>query len=164
MRRGLAWIKVNEVAKGRDGLQSPIVKNLHDAAIAAIVERTGAQDGDIIFFAADRAKVVNDSLGALRLKIGHSEFGTEKGLSEQAWRPLWVIDFPMFEYDEENSRWVAAHHPFTSPKDEHVDYLEGRSGPLPREGVRHGAQRLGRSAAGRCGSTVKRCRARYSAR
>jgi aspartyl-tRNA synthetase len=126
--KGLAWVKVNEVAKGRDGLQSPIVKNLHDAAIAAIIERTGAQDGDIIFFAADRAKVVNDSLGALRLKIGHSEFGTEKGLFEQAWRPLWVIDFPMFEYDEDNSRWVAAHHPFTSPKDEHVDYLEADPG------------------------------------
>jgi aspartyl-tRNA synthetase len=126
--KGLAWVKVNEVAKGRDGLQSPIVKNLHDAAIAAIIERTGAQDGDIIFFAADRAKVVNDSLGALRLKIGHSEFGTEKGLTEQAWRPLWVIDFPMFEYDEDNSRWVAAHHPFTSPKDEHVDYLEADPG------------------------------------
>ncbi|CAM2140788.1 aspartate--tRNA ligase [Pararobbsia alpina] len=126
--KGLAWIKVNEVAKGRDGLQSPIVKNLHDAAIAAILERTAAQDGDIIFFAADRAKVVNDSLGALRLKVGHSEFGVEKGLSEQAWRPLWVIDFPMFEYDEENTRWVAAHHPFTSPKDEHVDYLEADPG------------------------------------
>jgi aspartyl-tRNA synthetase len=126
--KGLAWVKVNEVAKGRDGLQSPIIKNLHDAAIAAIIERTGAQDGDIIFFAADRAKVVNDSLGALRLKIGHSEFGTEKGLTEQAWRPLWVIDFPMFEYDEDNSRWVAAHHPFTSPKDEHVDYLEADPG------------------------------------
>jgi aspartyl-tRNA synthetase len=126
--KGLAWIKVNEVAKGRDGLQSPIVKNLHDAAIAAIIERTGAQDGDLIFFAADRAKVVNDSLGALRLKIGHSEFGQEKGLMEQAWRPLWVIDFPMFEYDEDNSRWVAAHHPFTSPKDEHVAYLEADPG------------------------------------
>ena len=126
--KGLAWIKVNEVAKGRDGLQSPIVKNLHDAAVATIIERTGAQDGDIIFFAADRAKVVNDSLGALRLKIGHSEFGVEKGLFEQAWRPLWVIDFPMFEHDEENNRWVAAHHPFTSPKDEHVDYLEADPG------------------------------------
>ncbi len=126
--KGLAWIKVNEVAKGRDGLQSPIVKNLHDAAVETIIERTGAQDGDIIFFAADRAKVVNDSLGALRLKIGHSEFGVEKGLFEQAWRPLWVIDFPMFEHDEENNRWVAAHHPFTSPKDEHVDYLEADPG------------------------------------
>jgi aspartyl-tRNA synthetase len=122
--KGLAWIKVNEAAKGRDGLQSPIVKNLHDAAIAAILERTGAQDGDIIFFAADRAKVVNDSLGALRLKIGHSEFGRANGLVEQGWKPLWVVDFPMFEYDEEEARYVAAHHPFTSPKDEHLEYLE----------------------------------------
>lgn len=122
--KGLAWIKVNERAKGRDGLQSPIVKNLHDASIAAILERTGAQDGDIIFFAADRAKVVNDSLGALRLKIGHSEFGKANGLVEAGWKPLWVIDFPMFEYDDEEARYVAAHHPFTSPKDEHLEYLE----------------------------------------
>jgi aspartyl-tRNA synthetase len=122
--KGLAYIKVNDKAKGRDGLQSPIVKNLHDAALAAIVDRTGAQDGDVIFFGADRAKVVADSMGALRLKIGHSEFGKAHGLSEPGWRPLWVIDFPMFEYDEEESRYVAAHHPFTSPKDEHIDYLE----------------------------------------
>ncbi|KGS79139.1 aspartate--tRNA ligase [Burkholderia pseudomallei MSHR7500] len=122
--KGLAWIKVNERAKGRDGLQSPIVKNLHDASIVAILERTGAQDGDIIFFAADRAKVVNDSLGALRLKIGHSEFGKANGLVEAGWKPLWVVDFPMFEYDDEEARYVAAHHPFTSPKDEHLEYLE----------------------------------------
>ncbi|KVD88063.1 aspartate--tRNA ligase [Burkholderia sp. ABCPW 14] len=122
--KGLAWIKVNERAKGRDGLQSPIVKNLHDASIAAILERTGAEDGDIIFFAADRAKVVNDSLGALRLKIGHSEFGKANGLVESGWKPLWVVDFPMFEYDDEDARYVAAHHPFTSPKDEHLEYLE----------------------------------------
>ncbi len=122
--KGLACIKVNERAKGRDGLQSPIVKNLHDASIAAILERTGAQDGDIIFFAADRAKVVNDSLGALRLKIGPSEFGKANGLVEAGWKPLWVVDFPMFEYDDEEARYVAAHHPFTSPKDEHLEYLE----------------------------------------
>ncbi|AZQ52251.1 aspartate--tRNA ligase [Burkholderia cenocepacia] len=122
--KGLAWIKVNEKAKGRDGLQSPIVKNLHDASIAAILERTGAEDGDIIFFAADRAKVVNDSLGALRLKIGHSEFGKTNGLVQAGWKPLWVVDFPMFEYDDEDARYVAAHHPFTSPKDEHLEYLE----------------------------------------
>ncbi|AOJ39030.1 MULTISPECIES: aspartate--tRNA ligase [Burkholderia] len=122
--KGLAWIKVNEKAKGRDGLQSPIVKNLHDASIAAILERTGAEDGDIIFFAADRAKVVNDSLGALRLKIGHSEFGKASGLVQAGWKPLWVVDFPMFEYDDEDARYVAAHHPFTSPKDEHLEYLE----------------------------------------
>ena len=87
--------------------------------------------------------MVNDSLGALRLKIGHSEFGKANGLLESGWKPLWVIDFPMFEYDEEDNRYVAAHHPFTSPKDEHLEYLGNRSGPLSREGVRHGAERLG---------------------
>ena len=122
--KGLAYIKVNEVAKGRDGLQSPIVKNLHDAALAELVKRTGAQDGDIIFFGADREKVVNDAIGALRVKIGHSEFGKKAGLFTGGWRPLWVVDFPMFEYDEEDDRYVAAHHPFTSPKDGHEDFLE----------------------------------------
>ena len=121
--KGLAWIKVNEVAKGRDGLQSPIVKNLHDAAIAEMLVRTGARDGDLIFFGADRAKVVNDSIGALRVKIGHSEFGRASGLFDDTWRPLWVVDFPMFEYDEQDDRYVAAHHPFTSPKDGHEDLL-----------------------------------------
>jgi aspartyl-tRNA synthetase len=122
--KGLAWIKVNEVAKGRDGLQSPIVKNLHDDAIKAILERTGAQDGDLIFFGADKAKVVNDAIGALRVKIGHSEFGKAHGLAKGEWEILWVIDFPMFEYDEDGDRYVAAHHPFTSPKDGHEDWLE----------------------------------------
>jgi aspartyl-tRNA synthetase len=121
--KGLAYIKVNEAAKGRDGLQSPIVKNLHDAALAAVLQRTGAADGDVIFFGADRAKVVYDSLGALRTKIGHSEFGRARGLSAEGWKPMWVIDFPMFEYDEEDNRYVAAHHPFTSPKEGHEDYL-----------------------------------------
>jgi aspartyl-tRNA synthetase len=122
--KGLAWIKVNDVAEGRNGLQSPIVKNLHDAAIAAILEKTGAQNGDILFFGADKAKVVNDAIGALRVKIGHSDWAKEKGLFINEWRPLWVVDFPMFEYDEENARWVACHHPFTMPKDEHLKYLE----------------------------------------
>jgi aspartyl-tRNA synthetase len=122
--KGLAWIKVNEVAKGRDGLQSPIVKNLHDAALAEMIKRTGAQDGDLIFFGADRAKVVNDAIGALRVKIGHSDFGRANGLFENVWKPLWVVDFPMFEYDEEADRYVAAHHPFTSPKDGHEDLLD----------------------------------------
>ncbi|CAM3363681.1 aspartate--tRNA ligase [Bordetella sputigena] len=122
--KGLAWIKVNEAAKGRDGLQSPIVKNIHDAALAELIKRTGAQDGDIIFFGADKEKVVNDSIGALRVKIGHSEFGKTSGLFTPGWRPLWVIDFPMFEYDEEEGRYTAAHHPFTSPKDGHEDFLE----------------------------------------
>ncbi|MEZ5607527.1 MAG: aspartate--tRNA ligase [Burkholderiaceae bacterium] len=122
--RGLAWIKVNEVAKGRDGLQSPIVKNIHDAALAEILKRSGAQDGDILFFGADKLKVVNDAIGALRLKVGHSEFGKKSGLFEDRWAPLWVVDFPMFEHDEEDDRWVAVHHPFTSPKDGHEDLME----------------------------------------
>ncbi len=122
--KGLAWIKVNEVAKGRDGLQSPIVKNLHDAAIAKILERTGAKDGDLIFFGADKEKVVNDAIGALRLKVGHSDFGKKAGLFEDRWAPLWVVDFPMFEYDDESERWNAVHHPFTAPKDGHEDYMD----------------------------------------
>ncbi|NLY64475.1 MAG: aspartate--tRNA ligase [Alcaligenaceae bacterium] len=122
--KGLAWIKVNEVAKGRDGLQSPIVKNIHDAALAEIIKRSGAQDGDILFFGADKAKVVNDAIGALRVKLGHSDFAKEHGLFEKTWKPLWVVDFPMFEFDEEEGRYTAAHHPFTSPKDGHEDYLE----------------------------------------
>ena len=122
--KGLAWIKVNDAGKGRDGLQSPIVKNLHDAAIAEIIARTGARNGDLIFFGADKAKVVNDALGALRVKIGHSEFGRSHGLFEDRWAPLWVVDFPMFEYDEENKRWSAVHHPFTAPKDGHEELMK----------------------------------------
>ncbi len=121
--KGLAYIKVNERAKGREGLQSPIVKNIHDAALAAVLERSGAQDGDLIFFGADKAKVVNDAIGALRLKIGLSEFGKKNGLFEKGWRPLWVVDFPMFEYDEEAQRFTATHHPFTAPKDGHEDWM-----------------------------------------
>ena len=122
--KGLAWIKVNDASKGRDGLQSPIVKNLHDEAIAEILKRCGAQNGDIIFFGADKAKVVNDSIGALRLKVGHSEFGKKTGLFTKGWKPLWVVDFPMFEHDEENNRWSAVHHPFTAPKDGHEDWMD----------------------------------------
>ncbi|NCT83645.1 MAG: aspartate--tRNA ligase [Comamonadaceae bacterium] len=121
--KGLAWIKVNEVAKGREGLQSPIVKNLHDEAVAEVLKRTGAQDGDLIFFGADKAKIVNDAIGALRLKVGHSEFGKANGLFEDKWAPLWVVDFPMFEHDEESNRWAAVHHPFTAPKDGHEDLM-----------------------------------------
>ncbi len=121
--KGLAWIKVNDVAKGREGLQSPIVKNLNDAALREVITRTGAGNGDVIFFGADHAKVVNDALGALRLKIGHSEFGRSHGLFEDRWAPLWVVDFPMFEYDAEAQRWNAVHHPFTSPKDGHEDRM-----------------------------------------
>ncbi len=109
--KGLAYVKVNEHSKGRDGLQSPIVKFLSDAAVAGILERTAARDNDLIFFGAGAAKVVNDSLGALRLRIGQDLKRLELG-----WRPLWVTDFPMFEWDAGEKRWVAMHHPFTSPK------------------------------------------------
>jgi len=110
--KGLAYVKVNDLAKGRDGLQSPILKFLSDAAIAGIVERTAVADGDLIFFGADSAKVVSDALGALRLKVGQ-----DLGLVAPGWRPLWVVDFPMFEWDADAQRWVAMHHPFTSPLD-----------------------------------------------
>ncbi len=128
--KGLAYIKVNELAKGPGdkslrwpGLQSPIVKNLNDKALTAILERTGAQDGDLIFFGADREKIVNDAIGALRIRIGHSEFGKTNGLFEKAWRPMWVVDFPMFEFDEESQRYTAVHHPFTAPKEGHEDWM-----------------------------------------
>ena len=118
--KGLAYIKVNDITKlNEEGLQSPIVKNIHVNALQAIIERTGAQNGDIIFFGADKAKIVNEALGALRTKVGH-EKGHVDGLQ---WAPLWVVDFPMFEHDEEADRWVALHHPFTSPKDGHEDLL-----------------------------------------
>jgi len=118
--KGLAYIKVNDASQPNEtGLQSPIVKNLHEAALKGVLERTGAQSGDLIFFGADKTKVVNDALGALRVKLGH-----EKGyVNGKAWEPLWVVDFPMFEYDEEDKRWTACHHPFTSPKDGHEEYL-----------------------------------------
>ncbi|NLZ11181.1 aspartate--tRNA ligase [Neopusillimonas aromaticivorans] len=122
--KGLAYIKVNDAANIPEGLQSPIVKNIHNQALTQLIERTGAQSGDLIFFGADKAKVVNDAIGALRVKIGHSEFGKSKGLFEAGWKPLWVVDFPMFEYDPEEGRYFAAHHPFTSPKDGHEELLE----------------------------------------
>ena len=122
--KGLAWIKVNDAGKGRDGLQSPVVKNLHDAAIAEIIARTGCRNGDLIFFGADKAKIVNDALGALRVKIGHSDFGREHGLFNDVWAPLWVVDFPMFEYDDDSKRWNAVHHPFTAPKDGHDELMK----------------------------------------
>ena len=126
--KGLAWIKVNDANKGREGLQSPVVKNLHDAALAEIIKRTEAKDGDLLFFGADKAKVVNDAIGALRVKVGHSDFGKARNLAQGAWEPLWVVDFPMFEYDEGAQRWSAVHHPFTSPKDGHEDLLETNPG------------------------------------
>jgi aspartyl-tRNA synthetase len=123
--KGLAYIKVNDISQLNEaGLQSPIVKNLHEVALKKIIESTGAQNGDIIFFGADKEKIVNDALGALRSKIGH-----EKGYTNgKAWMPLWVVDFPMFEYDDENKRWNACHHPFTAPKDEHLSMLESDPG------------------------------------
>jgi aspartyl-tRNA synthetase len=122
--KGLAWIKVNDVAKGRDGLQSPIVKNLNDGALQQMLARTGARNGDLIFFGADKSKVVNDALGALRVKIGHSDFGRSHGLFNDVWAPLWVVDFPMFEFDEDAKRWNAVHHPFTAPKDGHDELMK----------------------------------------
>jgi aspartyl-tRNA synthetase len=117
--KGLAYIRVNDPSKlNEEGLQSPIVKFLSPEILGRILERTGAKAGDILFFGADRRKVVNDALGALRNKVGH-----DKGHSEPGWRPVWVLDFPAYEYDEENQRWAAAHHPFTSPKDEHVEFM-----------------------------------------
>ena len=121
--KGLAYIKVNDLGKGKEGLQSPILKFLMDEAITAILERTGAQNGDLIFFGADKARIVNESLGALRVKLGH-----DRGLLNQAWAPLWVVDFPMFEWDEGDKRWVSLHHPFTSPKESDLDNLENDPG------------------------------------
>jgi aspartyl-tRNA synthetase len=121
--KGLAYVKVNARSKGAEGLQSPLLKFLSPEVIAEILERTGAQDGDLVFFGADKAKVVNDSLGALRLKVGQ-----DRGLVEPGWRPLWVLEFPMFEWDEQQGRWGAMHHPFTSPADGHEDLLEADPG------------------------------------
>jgi len=117
--KGLAYIKVNDPARGREGLQSPILKFLPDEVVGAIMERTGAQAGDLVFFGADKARIVNESLGALRVKLGH-----DRGLVARGWRPLWVVDFPMFEWDEKENRWVSLHHPFTSPKEDHLHLLQ----------------------------------------
>ncbi len=127
--KGLAYLKVNDRSRLPDGLQSPIVKFLPTEVLARVLERTAAEDGDVIFFGADRASVVNDSLGALRTRIGH-----EKGCATGGWRPLWVVDFPMFEWDEENRRWAAMHHPFTSPKDGHEDLLADSPGAALSKG------------------------------
>lgn len=123
--KGLAYIKINDVTKlNEEGLQSPIVKNIHVKALQAVIDLTGAQNGDIVFFGADKTKVVNEALGALRLKVGH-----DKGhVDGRAWAPLWVVDFPMFEHDAEADRWVALHHPFTAPKDGHEDLLTSNPG------------------------------------
>lgn len=125
--KGLAYIKINDKAKGIEGLQSPILKFLPADVVTEMIERSGAVDGDLVFFGADRAKVVNDALGALRIKIGH-EKGHEAGYLESGWRPVWVVDFPMFEYDEDDKRWVALHHPFTAPKDGHEAFIDSDPG------------------------------------
>jgi aspartyl-tRNA synthetase len=121
--KGLAYIKVNQRARGRDGLQSPIIKFLSDAALEGILARCGAADEDLIFFGADQAKIVSDALGALRLKVAQ-----DRGLVSEGWRPLWVVDFPMFEWDEQERRWVAMHHPFTSPQTEDPQALRADPG------------------------------------
>jgi aspartyl-tRNA synthetase len=127
--RGLAYIVVNDKAKGRDGLQSPIVKNIHDKALAGILERTRAQDGDVIFFGADTFKVVSDALGALRIKLG-----ADLGFTQAGWKALWVVDWPMFEWDDQDSRWMALHHPFTSPVDLDPAALENSPGTALSQG------------------------------
>jgi len=116
--RGLAYIKVNDLSAGLEGLQSPIVKNLTGDVLPKVMERIGAQDGDLVFFGADRAKVVNDSLAALRVKVG-----TDLDMIETKWSPMWIVDFPMFEKDEDNGRWTSLHHPFTAPKLDQVEEL-----------------------------------------
>jgi aspartyl-tRNA synthetase len=121
--KGLAYIKVNDIAQGREGLQSPILKFLPDEAVESILQRTAAEDGDLIFFGADKAGIVNEALGALRVKLGE-----DLGLMEQGWRPLWVVDFPMFEWDEKANRWIPLHHPFTSCKEEHLELLDSDPG------------------------------------
>ncbi len=119
--KGLAYIKVNETAKGKDGLQSPIVKFLSDESVKGILERTGAKDGDLIFFGADSAKVVSDAIGALRLKVG-----VDHKLTSEGWKPLWVVEFPMFDWDPDEKRWVAMHHPFTAPVNDDVAALKAK--------------------------------------
>jgi len=123
--KGLAYIKVNDIAKGREGLQSPIIKFLSDAALQGILTRCGAANNDVIFFGADKARIVNDSMGALRLKLGQ-----ERGLMQGEWAPLWVVEFPMFEWDEKDKRWIFLHHPFTSPKVDDVSAMEKDPGGI----------------------------------
>jgi len=123
--KGLAYIKINDASSGRDGLQSPILKFLPDDAIAGIMERTGAKDGDLIFFGADKARVVNDALGALRVQVGE-----DRGLVAEGWQPLWVVDFPMFEKDPHTKRWTSLHHPFTAPSVDDPDAVRAEPGTV----------------------------------
>lgn len=123
--RGLAYIKVNDIGAGRDGLQSPILKFLPDESVNGIIERTGAKDGDLIFFGADKAHIVNDALGALRVKVGQ-----DRGLVQESWQPLWVVDFPMFERDAQSKRWTSLHHPFTAPAVNDVNAMRAEPGKV----------------------------------
>ena len=155
--KGLAYIKVNETAKGKEGLQSPIVKFLSDDSVKGILERTGAKDGDLIFFGADSAKVVSDAIGALRLKVG-----VDQKLTGEGWKPLWVVDFPMFDWDPDEKRWVAMHHPFTAP----VERRRGRAqGASPMARLRRpttSCSTAARSPVVRCVSTARTCSRRCS--
>jgi aspartyl-tRNA synthetase len=121
--KGLAYIKVNDLAAGREGLQSPILKFLPDEVVDAIMARTEAQTGDLVFFGADKATIVNEALGALRVKLGH-----DLGIVAHGWKPLWVVEFPMFEWDEKANRWVALHHPFTAPRESDLELLKTNPG------------------------------------
>jgi aspartyl-tRNA synthetase len=121
--RGLAYIKVNDIDAGTEGLQSPILKFLPDDTVTGILERTGAKSGDLIFFGADKSNVVNDALGALRVKVGE-----DRGLVAEGWAPLWVVDFPMFEKDATGKRWTSLHHPFTAPSIDDVEVLKADPG------------------------------------
>ncbi len=155
--KGLAYIKVNERARGRDGLQSPIVKFLSDAALSGILARSGAADGDLIFFGADQAKVVSDALGALRLKVGQ-----DRELVTEGWQPLWVVDFPMFEWDAQARRWVAMHHPFTSPQSDDPAAAARRLRARRWRAPMTWCSTARRSAAARCVSSARRCSRRCS--
>jgi len=123
--KGLAYIKINDIHAGREGLQSPILKFLPDTVVVDLLDRSGAETGDLLFFGADKARIVNDALGALRVKLGH-----DRGLVERGWRPLWVVDFPMFEYDDKEKRWVSLHHPFTAPCADGPEQLGDQPGEL----------------------------------
>jgi len=123
--KGLAYIKVNDASAGRDGLQSPILKFLPDDAVSGIMQRTNAADGDLIFFGADKAHVVNDALGALRVKVGQ-----DRGLVKDGWAPLWIVDFPMFEKDKTTGRWTSLHHPFTAPSTVDPEELKANPGTV----------------------------------
>ncbi len=123
--KGLAYIKVNDVAAGRDGLQSPILKFLPDEAVSGVIERTAAKDGDIVFFGADKARIVNDALGALRVKVGE-----DRDMVADGWQPLWIVDFPMFELDPHTKRWTSLHHPFTAPAVEDPDTVRAEPGTV----------------------------------